>query len=293
MKQHSGAVGRLGALKLLVHRFAFTAMVLAAFALMLMGKGDTVLVERLRTAISDALTPALDIASRPVSALAEVIDAFRELTALHSENARLREENQRLLRWQTMARRLDHDNEVLRGQLGAVADPALRFVTARVVADTGGAFVHSMLVAAGARDGARKGLAVLAGEALVGRVVGVGARSSRLLLLTDINSRIPVVTEESRSRAILSGDNSERPLLAYLGDGVVVSPGERVVTSGHGGAFPPGIPVGVVAAVAEGAVRVELFADRSRLEMVTIADYDLDINPTPLGRAGDQPVEKP
>lgn len=293
MKQHSGAVGRLGALKLLIHRFAFTAMVVSAFALMVLGKADAVLVERIRTSIGDALAPALDLASRPVSTIAEVIDHFRELKALHAENARLREENQRLMRWQTLARRLDHDNQVLRGQLAAVADPALRFATARVVADTGGAFAHSMLVAAGARDGARKGMAVLAGEALAGRVVEVGVQSARLLLLTDINSRIPVVTETSRSRAILSGDNSERPVLAYLGDGVVVAPGERVVTSGHGGAFPPGIPVGVVAAVSEGAVRVELFVDRHRLEVVTIADYDLDADPTLPARTGTQPTDAP
>lgn len=277
MKQHSGAVVRLGALKLLIHRFAFTAMVVAAFGLMILGKADAVLAERLRAAVGDALAPVLTVLSRPASVLAEAVDRVRELAALRADNARLREENRRLLHWQTVARQLEHENKALRRQTSAVPDVGARFVTARVVADTGGAFVHSVLVAAGAADGVRKGQAVLAGEALVGRVAEVGKRSARVLLLTDLNSRIPVAAVGSGANAILAGDNSDRPTLSYLPVGTVVQPGQRVVTSGHGGAFPPGIPVGAVAAVAEGGARVEPFAGRHRLEMVTIADYGLDV----------------
>ncbi|MBW7849380.1 MAG: rod shape-determining protein MreC [Rhodospirillales bacterium] len=290
--KHSGAVVRLGALKLLIHRFAFTAMVVAAFGLMILGKADAVLAERLRAAITDAVTPALNVLSRPAEVIADVADRVRNLAALHAENEKLREENRRLLHWQTVARRLEDENRLLRRQTHAVSDAAARYVTARVVADTGGAFVRSVLVSAGAAEGVRKGQAVLAGEALVGRVAEVGRRSARVLLLTDLNSRIPVATVGARANAILAGDNSDQPTLSYLPLDAVVEPGQRVVTSGHGGAFPPGIPVGVVTAVGNGGPRVQPFANRHRLSMVTIADYGLDalaVSAESTGQAGEGP----
>jgi rod shape-determining protein MreC len=114
---------------------------------------------------------------------------------------------------------------------------------------------------------------VVAGEGLVGRLTEVGRRSSRVLLLTDINSKVPVVMEDSRARAILVGNNRNRPELAFLKAKTGVSPGDRIVTSGVAGAFPPGLPVGVVASVDEGHILVELFIEESRLELVRILDY--------------------
>jgi rod shape-determining protein MreC len=95
------------------------------------------------------------------------------------------------------------------------------------------------------------------------------------LLLTDINSHIPVVVEGSRAKAILSGDNSDRGRLSYLAPNSSAAPGNRVVTSGHGGAFPPGLPVGVIAAIQDGIVRVEPFVHRYQLDYVTVVDYGL------------------
>ncbi|MBF0372232.1 MAG: rod shape-determining protein MreC [Alphaproteobacteria bacterium] len=275
MKQHSGPMGRLVVLRQMAHRFAFVGMVAFAFGLMLLGKADTLLVERARVAVTDAVTPILDVLSRPASVIAEVVENVRELAQLRAENGRLKAENEKLQHWQTVARRLEAENRVLRGQLNFVADPDSAFITARVVGDTGGAFVHSMLISAGSRDGVRKGQAVLAGEMLVGRIAEVGQRSSRILLLTDINSRIPVVVETSRAKAILGGDNNDRPKLHYLSTSPPLSPGDRIVTSGHGGAFPAGMAVGVVAAVTEGGVRVEPFVNRHELEYVTVVDYGL------------------
>ena len=146
-------------------------------------------------------------------------------------------------------------------------------VAARVVGDSGGAFVHSVLVNAGGQDGVRKGQAAVNGEGLVGRVAEVGERSARVLLVTDLNSRIPVLLESQRYRAILVGDNSQRPRLLYLSADAKVSPGDRIVTSGHGGVFPPGLAVGVVTLIANGDVRVQPFVDWERLEYVRLIEF--------------------
>lgn len=275
MKQHPGMVGRLATLRLLAQRFAFLTLVLASFALMLLGKADTIVVERLRVLIDDGISPVLQVLSRPASAVASVVNAVHDLAALRAENVRLAEENSRLMHWQTVARELDNENKALRGQLNYAPDPDSAFISARVIGDTGGAFVHSMLINAGSREGVRKGQAVIAGENLIGRIAEVGDRSARILLLTDINSHIPVVIEGSRAKAILSGDNSDRPRLAYLAPNSNPAVGNRVVTSGHGGAFPPGMPVGVIASIQDGIVRVEPFVHRYQLEYVTVVDYGL------------------
>lgn len=273
MKQHAGTTGRLAVFRSALQRFTFFLLVVLSLALMLVGRADTRLVERFRVGIIDGVAPVLDVLARPAVVVADVATNIRELAQLRAENERLRQENQRLLHWQTVARRLEGEMRVLRDQMALVADPPARYVTARVVGDVGGSFVHAMVVGAGRQHGVEKGQAVVAGDVLVGRVVEVGEKAARVVLLTDMNSRVPVLVESNRAKAILAGDNTARPLLNYLAENISVTPGDRVVTSGHGGAFPPGIPVGVVASVGEEAVRVEPFMERHRLEFVTIVDY--------------------
>ncbi|MBF0354306.1 MAG: rod shape-determining protein MreC [Alphaproteobacteria bacterium] len=271
----TSSTARLAIVKQLAQRFAFTAMAAAAFALMLVGKADTVLVERLRTTAVDAVTPVLEMLSRPAATMAEMVDNVRQLAHIRTENTLLREENLKLMRWQEAARRLETENGQLKSLLNFVPGPDAGFVAARVVADSGGAFAHSVLINAGSRDGVRKGQAVVSGEGLVGRVHQVGQHSSRVLLLSDLNSHLPVMLETTRTRAIMTGDNSERPKLNYLSDTLRLAPGDRVVTSGHGGVLPPGLPVGLMVQGSDGAVRVEPFVDRHKLEYVRIVDYGL------------------
>ena len=108
--------------------------------------------------------------------------------------------------------------------------------------------MRTVLVNAGTDDRVARGQAAITGEGLVGRLTEVGNRAARVLLITDLNSRIPVTIESSHANAVLAGDNSERPRLLYLPSPDAVKIGDRIVTSGEGGVFPPGLPVGVVAA---------------------------------------------
>ena len=275
MMPHSGVPGRLATLRQLAQRFAFVALVLASFMLMLLGKADTLLIERVRVVVQDTAAPVLDVMSRPAASVAQLVNSVREIARIRADNVRLKEENARLLNWQTVARRLDEENRALHAQLHFIPEPSTSFISARVVGDTGGAFVDSMLVNAGTRDGVKKGEAVVAGEAMVGRVAEVGMRFARVLLLTDINSHLPVMLEGSHAKAIMSGENTDRPRLQYLSPNAVLQPGDRVVTSGDGGAFPPGLPVGVVSSVQDGVARVELFVHRYQLEYVSVVDYGL------------------
>jgi rod shape-determining protein MreC len=158
--------------------------------------------------------------------------------------------------------------------LRVAADPQAGFVTARIVADSGNAYVRSMLVMAGAKHNVVKGNPVLAAEGLVGRVIEAGDRAARVLLLTDMNSRIPVMVEGQGWRGILAGTNGELPLLEHLPPEALkdIGPGMRVVTSGHGGLFPFGLPVGEVAKGEDGKWGVRPYAAVDRLVFVRIID---------------------
>lgn len=275
MKQPTGQISRLGTIKYLAQRFAFLSLIGLTFALMLIGKADTILVERARTAVSDAVTPILRVMAEPAAAISQFVDNIQELSAIRRENSELREVNARLLQWQAVAQKLENQNRQLRGLLGTVTEAEARAVSARVIADSGGAFAQSILITAGGRDGVAKGQAVVTGEGLVGRVTHSGYRSARVLLITDINSRIPVRVGEAGDRAILAGDNSPRPQLIYLGVKSAVAPGDRIVTSGDAGAFPPGLPVGRVVVADEATAIIEPFVSRNRLQYVEVLDFGL------------------
>ncbi len=130
-----------------------------------------------------------------------------------------------------------------------------------------------MLLSAGPNHGIRKGEIALDDRGLVGRVTEVGARTVRVLLITDLNSRIPVMLEGSRARAILAGTNGARARLMYWPEGIQPAEGERVVTSSEAGAFPAGLPVGTVHYSSSNVAEVEPLARLDRLEVVRLFDY--------------------
>ena len=276
MSLRGGRAFRAGAAaRNVAQRFSYLAFVLAALALLVFARSQAPLAERLRSHAVDLLSPGLEVASRPVEGVNRLLTEAKRLWFTYEENARLRADLERLGQWQTVARKLEQENAALRAQLNLRLEPQPTYVSARVIADGGSPFVRTMLLNAGRRDGVEKGQAAVTGAGLAGRVIELGERSSRLLLLTDLNSRVPVTVEGSRWRAILAGDNSPRPKLMFLPNTAEVSVGDRVVTSGDGGVAPPGIPVGVVAQLGENEIRVQPFVEWDRIDYLSVVRFDL------------------
>lgn len=274
MKTRGSSVVRLATpIRAWTQRFALALMLCSAFGLMLLSRSDTAAVERLRIVISDAFAPILELLSRPVSTVTRMADSVGGMADIYSENHRLREENARLVQWHEAAKVLQQENAALRQLLNLSAPPSPSYVTARIIGDNGGAFVRTVLVSSGASEGVRKNQAAVTGEGLAGRVIEVGERAARILLLTDINSRVPVALERSRIRAVLAGDNGPMPQLVHLPPDAAPAAGERVVTSGFGGLFPPGIPVGIVAHIGADEIRVMPLVAWDRMEFLRLIDY--------------------
>ncbi len=256
-------------------KLTLPVLIAAAFGLMLLGKADALLAERARMALADALAPIYGVLAEPLSSARGVIDNVENLMTVYRDNARLREENERLRRWNAVALALDAENATLKANLHWIPDPPASYVTARVVADAGGVYARAVLLSLGPNHGISKGQVALDDRGLVGRVTELGARSARVLLMTDLNSRIPVILEASRARAMLVGTNGNRPRLMYWPAGVQPAEGERIVTSAEANAFPAGLPVGTVRYNASNVPEVEPAARLDRLEVVRLFDYGL------------------
>ncbi len=260
-----------------VQRFAPPLLVLLSVALIVLSKADSALVGALRRGASEFFSPALGLLSRPIEGGANLVRGASDWVEVYRRNEQLLRDNRRLLAWRQAALALAAQNAELRGLLKLVPEHALSYLSARVIADSGGAYAQSLLIDAGSADGVRRGEAVLGEGGLVGRIAGVGRHVARVLLLTDFNSRIPVFVEGKEPlRAILAGDNSSYPVLRFLPAKAPVEKGEQVVTSGIGGLFPPNLPIGVVSGVGGAGPRVAPYARVSETAYVRVVDYGLE-----------------
>lgn len=242
---------------------------------------------QVRAAVFDQLGDALAVMTVPTQKVSQMIEHMTGLSDMSSDLARLREENSKLKQWYDRAHQLEAENASLRSLVKLADLPRTTYTTARVIAESGGAFAQSIVVDAGEDEKVTPDIVAMTGEGVIGRVMAVSDTTAQVLLLTDINSRIPVVIENSRHRGVLAGDNSSQPQLLYLPDDAAVTVGERVLTSGHGGIFAPGLPVGVVISADQGRVRIQPFADLRRLDFVQLVNFgrstmtSAEQNPTP------------
>ena len=277
MKEEPGTVVRVVTpIRSMVQRFAYVLLLGAAVGILVWGRTDPRVFEQARMALIDSTTPVLNVLSHPVATVADILSGIRELADLRAINASLKVENARLLEWQHAARTLLEENDQLRVLLNFAGDENVHSVTGRVIGDSSGPFVRSLLVNVGTQDKVRRGHAAVTGDGLLGRVASAGERSSHILLLSDLNSRIPVLVEDTRERAILAGDNSRRPRLTFVSANSEVTVGSRIVTSGHGSIFPTGLPIGVVAEIGDLGIRIKTFASAERLEFIRLVDYGLE-----------------
>lgn len=260
-----------------IRRILVGGLVLVLLALFVLWRIDSPRVERFRAALVDRLVPNFDWALLPVTKAVGMIGSFQSYASLYDQNQRLREELQQMKAWKEAALQLEQQNARLLDLNQVRIDPKLTHVTGVVLADSGSPFRQSVLLNVGARDGIRDGWAAMDGIGLVGRIAGLGQRSARVILLTDANSRIPVMVQPSGQKALLSGDNLPAPPLEFVEDADLVRPGDQVVTSGDGGVLPAGLLVGQVVMGPDRRLRVRLAADYGRLEFLRVLrSHDLE-----------------
>lgn len=253
-----------------LRRLLVGMLVVVMLGTFLVWRIDSPRVERFRLAVIDRVVPSFSWAMAPVNGLANLVSDFQSYQRLAEQNRDLRRELQQMKAWKEAALQLDQENARLLDLNNVRLDPKLTFVTGVVMTDSGSPFRQTVLLNVGARDGIVDGWPTMDGIGLVGRISGIGRVTSRVILLTDTTSRVPVMIQPSGQRAILAGDNTMNPPLEFLENPDVVRPGDTVVSSGDGGLFPADLLVGEVALGTDGRLRVRLAADYERLEFLRV-----------------------
>ena len=256
-----------------VRRILIGLLALFLLALFLFWRIDSPRAEAMRAEFVDRFVPGFEWAMTPLTQVTRMVSSLQSYARIYEQNQELRRELQKMQAWKEAAVQLEQENAKLLAQNNVRLDPSLTSITGMVLTDSGTAFRQSVLLNVGRRDGVVDGWAVMDGLGLVGRISGVGSQTSRVILLTDPSSRIPVEVQPSGEDALLTGDNSTLPTLDFIERPENVRPGDRVVSSGDGGVFPADILVGQVARAPDNSFRVRLAADYGRLEFLRVLRY--------------------
>ena len=253
-----------------IRRLLIGIIVFVLILLTLVWRIDSPRVERFRMAVIDRVVPNFEWAMAPVTLTLKIVRDFQSYQRIYEQNQELRRELQQMKAWKEAALQLELKNARLLDMNNVRLDPDLTFITGVVLTDSGSPFRKSVLLNIGERDGLREGWAAMDGIGLVGRISGVGQETARVLLLTDNSSRVPVTIQPSGQTAVLTGNNSPTPLIDFLEKPELVRAGDRVVTSGDGGVFPPDLLVGQVVEDRQGRLVVRPAADFERLAFLRI-----------------------
>ena len=278
--------------KRVVHSF----LIILSFSLMFLGKADLTALQNLRMGGNEFLAPIVDVVSAPIRGIQTMIEGARTVASLRAENVRLQGENDLLKRWRRRAEILESENRQLRSVTGAATIKNRTPITARAVTAPGGGFAHTVLISIGIGQGIVRGNPVVTADGLVGIVIHVGLTHARVLMISDINSRIPIILASSSWPGLIVGQNGPFLELQFLPGEAKPKIGELVLTSGHGGVLPNGLPVGRVDKIDGDKIRVSPAVDFRHLSYVSVlvggldgidnSNLDLEKFYTPLPIAG-------
>ncbi|HJS44863.1 MAG TPA: rod shape-determining protein MreC [Rhizomicrobium sp.] len=244
-----------------------------AVVLVLLGKAQSGLFDQARAHATDLMAPLLEKVRAPVAGFDRWIGSIGEIFSVYEQNLKLKDENARLRQWRNVA-------IVLQGRVGryqallhAVPDPQMNRVLARVIGRASRPFLQTMILDAGRGHKVLPGQAVMDARGMIGRVYLTGQRTSWVILLTDLNSRIPVTIAPRNVQAMMTGDNTANPILNLMSHTVTLRAGDQVTSSGDGGLLPAGLPVGTVLSDGAGGWRVALLADAASSQDVEVLNF--------------------
>jgi len=250
-------------------RFSLIALIVFSIILIYVETIETKPLDYLRSFIKDTIYRGSVVVSLPSKGFKSVFGAVQDHLNLFNENIKLKEENAQLKEQIFDPGFLIFENKQLRQLLDEQVTSSTNLVSARVMIDKQSPYLNSFIINSGSNKEIKNGMAVLDGKNFVGRIVDVNFFSSRVLLVTDLNSKIPVLIEPSGHHAILSGRGTNEPTLEYLPKNHKVQSGDKVYTSGKEGIFAPGIPIGKVK-VDDEKIFTSLFSDISQIMFINI-----------------------
>lgn len=267
---------RLRRMKAQIRRFSPLLFLGFSLILIFLGVSKNAVVADMRDKTSTAVAPVVYVVSKPLEWLQTAVQGVGHFFSTYRENDRLKAENASLSFWRTKALQLEAEQEELYALLNYQPPRQAKTLTARVLGDNGGVFSQSLIVNAGAAQGVQKGAVAMTEKGILGRVVAVGRETSRVMLITDYLSRLPVSVGKGGFKCILAGDNSSELKLTALPENAEIQIGDIVMTAGTAGVYPAGIGVGVVVRLEDREIIVKPFESQVWPAFVRLVDFGLN-----------------
>ena len=250
-------------------RFSLFALIILSIIFLFVETIETKPLNYLRSLFKDTIYRGSVVVLIPFKSFGNITGYIDEHINLYNNYDQLLKENQKLKNDSSKLKFLELENTQLRKLIEEQVTSSSNLVSARVMLDKQSPYLNSFIINIGSNKGIKNGMAVLDGKNFIGRIVDVNFFSSRVLLVSDLNSKIPVLVEPSAHHAILSGHGKNRPTLEYLPKKHTIQDGNKVYTSGKEGIFSPGIPIGEVR-VENNLIEVLLFSDLSQITFINI-----------------------
>ena len=223
----------------------------------------------LRSFFKDIIYRGALVVSTPSKSINNFSDFIKQHVHLYDDYRKLKEENNELKNNISKKNFLELENKQLRKLIEEQVSSTSNFTSARVMLDKQSPYLNSFIINVGSNKNIKNGMAAMDGKNFIGRIVDVNFFSSRVLLISDLNSKIPVMIEPSANHGILSGHGDSKPTLEYLPKNHNIQDGDKVYTSGKEGIFSPGIPIGEVK-IEDDIIKVLLFSDLSQITFINI-----------------------
>ncbi|MCK5040667.1 MAG: rod shape-determining protein MreC [Sphingomonadales bacterium] len=250
---------------------------------------ETDSMNKARRFVGDVISPVIEGLGTPIIWTNDGLHWFDNVVRVFKLNQELRAENQTLKEWVGVAQVLSLENRRLKELLSGGDFGVSTLVTARVIGVTGGPYVRSLLIDKGHADGIRDGRPVVDENGVVGRAILTGNSSARVLMINDLNSRVPVRVERTNQNAMVVGQNDDMMRLMFYPVDADIRMGDRLFTSGNGRAYPPDLLVAIVTHVESDNIIVSPAADLNHLDFIRVLDYDaIALEPRPEGDNQDQ-----
>ena len=256
-------------------KFSLFVLVILSIILIFVETIETKPLNYLRAFIKDTIYRGALVISAPSKSFNNFAVSIKEHVNLYKDYTQLKKENDELKNNISKTDFLELENTQLRKLIEEQVSSPSNLVSARVMLDKQSPYLNSFIINIGSNKDINNGMAVLHGKNFIGRIVDVNFFSSRVLLISDLNSKISVIVEPSEHHAILSGHGNKEPTLEYLPENYNIQNGNKVYTSGKGGIFSPGFPIGEVK-IEDDVIKVLLFSDLSQITFINVNLGNLD-----------------
>ena len=252
-------------------RFSLFVLLFSSIFLIVLGKFNFTAINYLKITINEVVYRTSFVASMPEKYITYSYRAIEDHIKLYKDYNFQKEELEKLKSEKYEVKFLEAENKRLKKVLNDI-NYSSELVIAKVIIDKKSPFLRSIIINKGSKNNIKKGMSVLSDSYLIGKVIEVNYMTSRVLLLSDLNSKIPVTIEPGSIQSILSGDGENSGNIQYTKDNLPIADGSIIYTSGTGGLLKSGIPIGKIEQN-ENQNSVNFFIDFSQLRYVKVSSY--------------------